>query len=240
MNTILKVTTILCVSSLILAGCQTTGGNNAGAVLQPNATPLTTSEMYTHFAEKTQARDTGSFYYTELGTLVSLKDGERIEGTWGSYDGGKLCRHFDDQGTKACEIYYNNGSVISMETEGVISLEPKLYKGDQLEYLETGSVKKIFTKDETIALVSGKTHAWEDKNGAYYSPDGKLITIWDGQKESGKWSVNDKGALCWHIPSWGKSPCESYFMGPEGLMAIYKGQEDKAAELKEGNVLDSL
>jgi hypothetical protein len=117
---------------------------------------------------------------------------------------------------------------------------PKLIKGDQIELLATGSARKLYTKEETIALVSDKTHAWENYNGAYYSPDGKLYTIWDGEKESGKWSVTDEGGLCWHIPSWGNSPCEQYFDGPEGLMSLYKGKEGLADELREGNVLNSL
>jgi hypothetical protein len=117
---------------------------------------------------------------------------------------------------------------------------PKLIKGDQIELLATGSARKLYTKEETIALVSDKTHAWENYNGAYYSPDGKLYTIWDGEKESGKWSVTDEGGLCWHISSWGNSPCEQYFDGPDGLMSLYKGKEGLADELREGNVLNSL
>ncbi len=241
MKQILKFTSFLCLSGLFLVGCQNTGGSQAGASLQPDAVPLTTGELYGYFAEQTQARDNGGVYYTEFGTIISLEDGNRIEGTWGSYDGGKLCRHFDDREDSPCEIYYNNGEVVSMvTTEGVVSAAPKLYAGNKLDFLETGSDRKIFTKEETIALVSGKTHPWEDNNGAYYSPDGKLTTLWDGEKETGKWSVTDKGALCWHISSWGNTPCESYFMGADGLMSISRGKEDNASEFRDGNVLDSL
>lgn len=240
MKQIYKFTSFLCLSGLFLVGCQTTGGSQAGTVLKPNAAPFTTSELYSYFAEQTQVRDSGGVYYTEFGTIISLEDGNRIEGTWGSYDGGKLCRHIDDQEDGPCEVYYYNGEVVSMMVEGVVSAAPKIYRGNKLDFLENGNAKKIFTKEETIALVSGKTHAWENNNGAYYSPDGKLTTLWDGEKETGKWSVTDKGALCWHIPSWGNSPCESYFMGVEGLMSIYKGKEDNASEFRDGNVLDSL
>ena len=98
----------------------------------------------------------------------------------------------------------------------------------------------MFTKEETIALISGKTAVWEDYNGVYYAPDGKLFTVWDGEKETGKWEVTDEGAVCWLVPSWGNEPCESYYMGPEGLMTIYKGKESAASEHRIGDVLDSL
>jgi hypothetical protein len=98
----------------------------------------------------------------------------------------------------------------------------------------------IFTKEETIGLISGKTAVWEDYNGVYYAPGGKLYTLWDGEKESGKWKVTDGGAVCWIVPSWGPEPCESYYMGPEGLMSVYKGKESPASEHREGNMLDSL
>jgi hypothetical protein len=235
-----KLTSFLCLSALFLIGCQTTGSSQAVAVLQPDSAPLTTSELYSYFSEKTQARDNGGVYYTEFGTITSLEDGNRFEGTWASYDGGKLCRLFDDRENSPCEIYYNNGDVVSMMTGGEVSEAPKIYKGNKLDFLETGSDRKIFTKEETIALVSGKTHPWENNNGAYYAADGKLITLWDGQKETGKWSVTDKGALCWHISSWGKTPCESFFMGLEGLMTISKGKEDNASDFRDGNVLNSL
>ncbi|MEM7565097.1 MAG: DUF995 domain-containing protein, partial [Pseudomonadota bacterium] len=116
-----------------------------------------------------------------------------------------------------------------------------LMEGDQIQLLATGSSRILYTKEQTMELVSGKTHAWENNNGAYYSPDGKLDTVWDGVKESGKWSVNDEGGLCWHIPSWGSSPCEQFFDDPDGtLMSVYQGKEAVADELREGNVLDSL
>ncbi len=234
-----RIAGILAVIGLTMSGCQT-GGSGAGSELQEGATPLTTAELYNYFSEQTQVRKDGGVYYTGFGTLVSLEDGKRHEGTWGSYDGGKLCLHFEEREDGPCEIYYHNGDVVSVVLEGKTMAAPKRLAGNQLDLIETGSARKVYTKEQTTALVSGKTHVWENYNGAYYSPDGKLYTIWDGVKESGKWSVTDKGALCWHIPSWGNGPCESYYMGAEGLMSIFKGKEDVADELREGNLLDSL
>lgn len=241
MKQIKRISGYIAFIGLALVGCQTGGGGQmAGNVLMTDATPFTTGELYVYFAEQTQVRENGGVYYTEFGTLVALENGNREEGTWASYDDGKLCRHFEDREDGPCEIYFHNGDVVSVVTDGKTALAPKLLKGDQLDLLETGTARKMYTKEQTTALVSGKTHAWENYNGAYYAPDGKLYTLWDGEKETGKWSVTDDGKLCWHIPSWGKSPCEAFYMSPEGLMSVYKGKEDKADELREGNVLNSL
>jgi len=239
MKQIFRVISIGVLFSLAMTGCQTGGSNQPGNILALNATPFTTGELYMYLSEQTQVRDRGGVYYSEYGTLVTLVDGEREEGRWASYDGGKLCREIDGK-ESSCEIYYHNGDVVSIVSDGNTEMAPKLLAGNKLDLLATGTAKKMFTQAETTALVSGKTHAWENYNGAYYAPDGKLYTLWDGEKETGKWSVTDKGALCWHVPSWGSGPCESFYMGAEGLMSVYKGKEEPADELREGNVLNSL
>jgi len=242
MKYITRISSIIIFSAMALVGCQTGGGGDQmeAVELGPDATPLSMGELYNYFADQTQVRDDGGVYYSDFGTLVALEDGERAEGTWASHDGGKLCRVFEDR-EDSCETYYHHGDEVAIEVAGTVSLAPKKMDGNQIDLLETGSARKLFSKDETIALVSGKTHAWENYNGAYYSPDFKLQTLWDGTKESGKWSVTDEGALCWHVPSWGNGPCESYFMGPDGtLMSVFKGKEDEADELREGNVLNEL
>lgn len=239
MKQIIRTTGIAAFFSLAMAGCQTGGGGQTGDTLAQGATPFTTGELYLYLSEQTQVLDQGGVYYSEFGTLVTLTDGERAEGSWASYDGGKVCREVKDK-EDSCETYYHNGDRVSIVSDGNTEMAPKLLAGNKLDFLESGTAKKMYTQAETTALVSGKTHAWENYNGAYYAPDGKLYTVWDGEKETGKWSVNDKGALCWHVPSWGNSPCESFYMGPEGLMSVYKGKEEPADELREGNVLDAL
>jgi hypothetical protein len=242
MKKLMRMFCITGLAGIALIGCASSGGGGGPVetTLDAGATPLTTGEMYNYFADQTQIRQDGGVYYSDFGTLVSLEGGEKHEGKWASYDDGKLCRHFDNREDPPCEIYYHNGGAVAVVMGDKTMEAPKLIKGDQIELLATGSSRKLYTKEQTIALVSGKTHAWENYNGAYYAPDGKLYTLWDGAKESGKWSVNDEGALCWHVPSWGNGPCEQYFDGPEGLMSLYKGQEGLADELREGNVLDSL
>lgn len=239
MKQTIRAICIAVIFSVAIAGCQTGGSDQPGNVLVIDAKPFTTGELYMYLSEQTQVRDQGGVYYSEYGTLVTLADGEREEGHWASFDGGKVCREVDGK-EDSCETYYHNGEVVSIVADGNTEMAPKLLAGNKLDLLETGTAKKMFTQAETTALVSGKTHAWENYNGAYYSPDGRLDTLWDGEKETGTWSVNDKGALCWHVPSWGNEPCESFYMGPEGLVSVHKGKEAPADELREGNVLNSL
>ena len=67
------------------------------------------------------------------------------------------------------------------------------------------------------------------------------MSQWDGVQEGGKWWVEEDGAVCYLIPSWGREPCSKFFDGDDGtLMVIYKGKEDVAAELLDGNALNSL
>ena len=240
MKQVMRISSIFVFAGMTLIGCQTGGGGSSmGNELQQGATPFTTGEIYAYLSEQTQVREGGGVYYTEFGTHVTLTDGERHEGKWSSWDGGKLCRHVDEMDDQ-CEVYYHNGEVVSVVTGGNTAMAPKLLAGNKLDFLETGSARKMYTQAETTALVSDKTHVWENYNGAYYAPDGKLYTLWGGEKETGKWSVTDKGALCWHVPRWGNGPCESFYMGPEGLVSVYKGKEDPADELRDGNVLNAL
>ena len=122
------------------------------------------------------------------------------------------------------------------DAEGIRKVDAK----DQLKASAEAATQKMFTRVETIVLISGKTVFWENGNGAYYSPDGNLDTKWEGEEETGKWSVTDEGAVCWHVPSWGYTLCESYFIGPDGLMAVYKGEVSQADNHREGNHLGSL
>jgi hypothetical protein len=56
------------------------------------------------------------------------------------------------------------------------------------------------------------------------------MKIWNGVRATGKWSVSDQGAVCWHVPGWGKTPCESYYYKGEELMAIFEGVHSKASK----------
>ncbi|MCP4979907.1 MAG: DUF995 domain-containing protein [Gammaproteobacteria bacterium] len=242
MKKLIRIFCVIGLSGMALVGCQTGGGGGPiETSLGSGAAPLTKAEMYKYFADQTQVRDGGGVYYSDYGTLVSLENKEKHDGTWGSYDGGKLCRHFKEREDPPCEVYYRNGDSVAFVMAGKTYVAPKLMKGDNIQLLLTGSARVLYTKEQATALISNKTQVWENFNGMYFAADGKAISLWDGSKESGKWWVNDEGGVCYLIPSWGREPCESFFDGDDGkLMSLYKGKEDEAAELREGNVLDSL
>jgi len=241
-----KLMRIFCITGLAgiaLIGCASSGGGSAPVetTLDAGATPLTTGEMYNYFADQTQVRQDGGVYYSDYGTLVSLEGKEKHEGKWGSYDGGKLCRHFDEREDPPCEIYYHNGEAVAVVIGDKTIVAPELIEGDQIQFLLTGSNRVTYTQEQATALYTDKTEVWENGNGMYFGPEGKAMSKWDGVKESGKWWVNEEGGVCYLIPTWGSEPCSSFFDGDDGqLMVIYKGKEDVAAELREGDVLNEL
>ena len=132
-------------------------------------------------------------------------------------------------------------TAVAVVTGDKTIMAPKLIAGDKIQFLLTGSDRVLYTQEQATALYTNKTEVWENGNGMFFGPEGKAISKWDGMKEPGKWWVNDEGGVCYLIPSWGAEPCESFFDGDdEQLMSLYKGKEDVAAELREGNVLSEL
>ncbi len=228
MKQMTKILILFPLAGVILAGCQTAGGK-----LVDGAAPFTRAQLYAYLSENTQVRGESGVYYSQEGTLETIVDGERTEGTWSTYDGGKLCRHIETL-EDSCEFYYHNGDSVSTDTAGTIALAPNLVSGN------TVIAKAMFTKEQMIELVSGKTVVWPPNGGAYYDPDGTLDTLWDGAREIGKWEVTEEGTVCWKVPSWGTTPCEAYYMGAEGLRVVYSGKDTESSEYQEGNTLDSL
>ena len=101
-------------------------------------------------------------------------------------------------------------------------------------------VNKLLNKEETIDLLSGKTVIWGPGQGLFYSPDLTLMKIWNGIRGTGTWSVSNEGAVCWHVPGWGKTPCESYYYKGEELMTIFEGVHSKASNHVAGNTIGSF
>ena len=98
----------------------------------------------------------------------------------------------------------------------------------------------LLAKEETIDLLSGKTVIWGLGRGLYYSPDFKLMKIWNGVRGTGTWSVSDEGAVCWHVPGWGETPCEVYYYNGDELMVILEGTHSKASKHINGNTIGSF
>jgi hypothetical protein len=197
-------------------------------------TPLTRGEIYVYLSDNTQINEDGGIYYSGAGTLETIVDGEKATGEWSTYEGGKLCRHIEGIEGESCEVYYHNNDEISIEVDGVAQNAPKIMAGNAV------IVKEMFTTEEAVSLVSGNTVVWPPNGGVYYDPDGKLLTLWDGVKEGGKWEVTDDGEVCWKVLSWGSTPCESYYQSADGLRVIYQGKDSEADEFREGDVLNSL
>ena len=76
--------------------------------------------------------------------------------------------------------------------------------------------------------------------GLYYGSEFTLMKIWNGVRATGTWSVSDKGAVCWYVPGWGITPCESYYFKGEELMAVYNGVNSRADDLVESNMIGSF
>ena len=204
------------------------------AATAQDSVPLTRPELYTYFSNRTQLRADGHTYYSDLGTFQALIDNEIVEGTWSSHEGGKMCRHFEKGDDGICEVYVFDGESVNLSRNGIELIPPEMVDGN------TAVVKDMLTPEQTTELVSGKTALWPPNGGAYYAPDGTLVTLWDGAIEEGTWEVNEEGGVCWKVPSWGNTPCEFYYRGEEGLMAIYGSEEGEASEHVDGNVLDTL
>ena len=232
---ILKRATLALISGLSFPFCQTSlATEQASEAAQDGSIPLSRSELYAYFAEHTQLRPNGHVFFSEFGTFQTLVNNEIVSGTWSSHEGGKMCLHFDKGDEGKCDFYVFDGEYVNKMINGVEFPAPEMVSGN------TVAVKDMYTREETLEMISGNTVVWNPNGGAYYAPDGTLNTLWDGVREDGTWEVNDEGAVCWKVPSWGNTPCESYYRGKEGLIAIYGSEESPASEHREGNVLDSL
>ena len=220
--------------------------------LQPDAKTFTRFELYSYLAEHTQLWDKGSVFYSDAGTLQAQWQGKCAKGKWSTTEEGKLCRHVTAWGEDSCETYYHNGDVVSMVKDATTSRAPAVEEGNTIDCqpldlvmsLARGSdaveFKGLFTREQTIAFLAGKTVVWGPGQGIYYAPDLTLSKIWGGVQAQGTWSVNDKGAVCWHIPGWGPTPCQSYYYKGEALMSVFNGKHDKASEHLAGNQIGTF
>jgi len=210
-----------------------------GVTLPSDAKPFTRAQLYQYLAEKTQIRKDGGTFHSDAGTLVILKKGKRYRGSWSTHDEGMLCWHVYDWGEALCEHYYHTAEGVKIVGDGVVLDAPEHQAGDTLKLLESRS--GLFSKADTVAFLSGNTVILGPGQGLYYGPDFTLIKIWNGVTGLGHWTVTDEGAVCWHIPGWGPTPCESYYYADnDNLMSIYLGKHRKAAKHVQGNQLDSL
>ena len=123
---------------------------------------------------------------------------------------------------------------------GVESSEEYGSEKEAAEGIDPDFTRKLFTPEEATAFVVGKTVILEPLGGAYYAPNFTLIAVWNGVRQSGTWSVNEDGGVCWHLAAWGVEPCRYYYYRDDVLMNLYKDKDWRAEELMEGNVLNAF
>ena len=217
--------------------------------LSPNAQSFTRFELYTYLSEKSQIWKEGRVFYSDAGTLQAHWQGQCVKGKWSTRDDGTLCRHVTAWGEDSCETYYHDGDVVKMVKDGDSLPELEQEEGNTIDCNaldltasmanDSGDDGNNFTgllsRAETLEFLTGKTVMWGPGQGLYYALDFRLEKIWNGVRGTGSWSVNADGAVCWHIPGWGPTPCESYYFKGEKLMAVFKGRHSTAAEHVDGN-----
>ena len=245
----IKILTIIAMVSVTMTSYKILGGT-----LADDARPFTRGELYAYMSEKTQVWSEGRVFHSEAGTLLLLWKGKYGKGTWTTDDNGALCWHVWSWDEVLCQAFYHNDDVVSIVFNGETLLAPELQEGNTLVNSVAGLespakfvlglsedfVNKLLTKEQTTDLLSGQTVIWGPGQGLFYSPDLTLIKIWNGVRGTGTWSVSDEGAVCWHVPGWGKTPCESYYYKGEELMAIFEGVHSKASKHVEGNTIGSF
>ena len=96
---------------------------------------------------------------------------------------------------------------------------------------------KYLTKEQALAHASNKTEEWT-KGAGFYSPDGKLMAVWDGKKLSGTWRIKDNGEMCVTVEGWGDEGCHKYRVKEGAVELVYQG-EGKVRKMEEGNTLET-
>ena len=96
---------------------------------------------------------------------------------------------------------------------------------------------KYLNKEQALAHASNKTEEWT-KGAGFYSPDGKLMAVWDGKKLSGTWRIKDNGEMCVTVEGWGDEGCHKYRVKGDAVELVYQG-EGKVRKMEEGNTLES-
>jgi len=222
-----------------------------GVAISSDSSPLSRYDLYLYISEKTQIHPEGKVFYSDAGTLKTRWQGKYFKGRWSTTDEGMLCRHVSAWEADSCETYYKVGDKISMDRDGKTADAPDLEAGntigcDALDLtlsMDPASpaepVGELFSRDQTIEYLSGKTVYWEPGRGLYYAPDFTLVKTWDGVRSEGRWRVDDQGAVCWEIPGWGPTPCESYYYKGDVLMTVFNQKHQQASEHLSGNKIET-
>lgn len=209
------------------------------AQAQDTPTPATATELFDRFADTTQTLEDGLAYYAASGVLLVVRDGKMTPGKWSGRDDGRLCWALKGV-EESCAAYLAFENQIFLNENGFLGSEPNLEVGNVLADRASAQAfaesVDLYTRDQTIALLSGKTALRGGSGRMYYAPDFTLRTVWNGVQKTGTWSVDAEGGVCWHVVGWGTHPCEYYYTGSNGdVWSRYRGLDQTAAELVAGD-----
>ncbi|MEM7196456.1 MAG: hypothetical protein AAF402_16100 [Pseudomonadota bacterium] len=216
--------------------------------------PLSRYDLYLYISDKTQNRDDRKIFYSESGRLAALYQGKCEHGKWSTTEEGALCWHVSGWGELPCEPYLSDGVSISVLQQGRSMPAPEIESGNRLECPLFGNATTLltgvepvedfwdglFNRKQTEDYLAGKTVVWGSGRGLYYADDFTLLKVWDGVASTGKWEVNENGAVCWHVPGWGPTPCESYYLKDGQLMVYLNKRHSQAAEHVVGNQIGNF
>lgn len=96
---------------------------------------------------------------------------------------------------------------------------------------------KFFSKEETLAHTTNKTEEWS-KGAGFYSADGKLLVVWEGEKHEGTWRVKDSGEMCVTLALWGDEGCHQYELKDGSVHLVFDGK-GTVRKTEDGNTLES-
>lgn len=206
---------------------------------QDTPIPANTTQLFDRFADTTQALEDGLAYYGATGVLLVVRDGKMTPGKWTGNDDGSLCWTLKDT-EETCTSYASFDNQIFLFEDGFLAGKPDLEAGNILaeraSALAYAENVDLFSRDETIAHLSGNTELRSAKGRMFYAPDFILRTNWNGVQKVGTWSVTEDGGVCWSVTGWGTHPCEYYYIGNNGeVWSRFRGLDRTAAQLLEGD-----
>ncbi len=217
------------------------------------AKPFSRYDLYQYISGKTQRREDALIFYFDSGKLLARKAGECARGKWSTTEQGGLCWHVSAWGEQPCENYFSDGALISVVREGKNIPAPQLEDGNTLDcpLWASGTVLTgvepvedfgdgLFNREQTRQLIAGKTVVMGPNRGLYYGADSRLEKNWDGVRSTGSWKIDEHGAVCWQLPGWGPTPCESYYLKEGEMMSWFNRKRSKARKHLEGNQLGKL
>ncbi len=230
------------------AGCAAliaTFGAVSAVLASGDIRPATAVELFDRFSNTTQILDDGVAYYSSAGVLLLVENKKLVSGKWTTDDTGVLCWVRGEPEVRDCGAFVMYDGIVFRFEDGAIRGQPDLQPGNLLAEAASAQAyaesAKLFTPEETVAFLSGKTAKRSAVGRMYYAPDMALKTVWNGVHKTGRWSVDEQGGVCWHVTGWGEQPCEYYYIGQkETVWSRFRGLDKVAPEHVEGDLTGEM